>query len=97
MAQPEVSPEDLKNLWHYQFTSHKPTAEGIRKIEGLRSAAKAMADAIIDMVPSGRDQALSLTNLEQMLFHANAGVARQYNEDLAPIPDEDKKPKDKEK
>lgn len=76
-----------KDLWKYNFTNHKPTAEGIKRIEALRSAAKAMADAIIDLAPAGRDQALALTSLEQMLFHANAAIARNMNEDLTPEED----------
>src|SRR5690606_4522653 len=31
--------EKLKKLWDYNLTNHKPTPEGIRKIEALRSAA----------------------------------------------------------
>ena len=76
-----LEPNQLKELWRYNLTNHKPTPEGIRKIEALRSAAKAMADAIIDIAPAGRDQALALTHLEEMLFHANAAIARAMNED----------------
>lgn len=86
-----LDPTALKELWRYNFTNHTPTPEGIRKIEALRSAAKVMADAIIDICPGGRDQALALTSLEQMLFHANAAVARNMNVDVEPKqPEEDK-------
>lgn len=85
-----LDPQALKDLWNYNLTNHKPTAEGIRKIEAMRSAAKAMASAIIDLVPSGRDQALALTDLESMLFHSNAGIARAMNEDIDDTPEEDK-------
>lgn len=87
---PAASPQAMKDLWAYNLTNHKPTAEGIRRIEALRSAAKAMADAIIDLCPPGRDQAMALSNNEQMLFHANAGVARGMNEDIEATPEEDK-------
>ena len=87
---PAIDPQALKDLRAYNFTNHKPTAEGIRKIEAIRSAAKAMANCIIDLTPGGRDQALALTSLEQMLFHANAAVARNENEDVAGTPEEDK-------
>lgn len=85
---PGIDPQGLKDLWDYNLTNHKPTPEGIKKIEALRSASKAMAHAIIDLTPPGRDQALALTSLEQMLFHANAAVARSENEDM--LPEEDK-------
>lgn len=87
---PGVDPQGLKDLWSYNLTNHKPTPEGIRKIEALRSAAIAMSHAIIDLTPPGRDQALALTSCEQMLFHANAAVARNLNEDVAGTPEEDK-------
>lgn len=82
-------PTALKELWHYNLTNHKPTADGIRRIEALRSAAMAMADAIVDLTPSGRDQAMALSANEEMLFHANAAVARAMNEDIEKTPDED--------
>lgn len=87
---PGVNPQGLKDLWHYNLTNHKPTADAIKKIEHFRNAAMAMADCIIDLTPSGRDQALALTSLEQMSFHAVAAIARNENEDIAGTPDEDK-------
>lgn len=85
-----VDPQGLKNLWDYNLTNHKPTPEGMRRMEALRNTAKAMANAIIEMTPPGRDQALALTSLEQMNFHAIAAVARTMNEDVDPTPEEDK-------
>lgn len=93
---PNVDPQGLKDLWAYNLTNHKPTAEGIRKIEALRSAAIAMSAAIIDLCPPGRDQAMALTKNEEMLFHANAAVARAMNEDNAGTPEEDKALTEKE-
>lgn len=78
---PAIDPSNLKDLWHYNLTNHKPTAAGIQRIEALRSAAKAMADAIIDLCPAGRDQAMALSCNEEMLFHANAAIARTMNEE----------------
>ena len=87
---PGVDPQALKDLWHYNLTNHKPTAAAIQKIEHFRSAAKAMADCIIDLTPAGRDQAMALSSLEEMSFHAIAAIARTENEDLDVTPEEDK-------
>lgn len=87
---PALDPTALKDLWRYNLTNHTPTPEGIRRIEALRSAAKAMADAIIDLCPAGRDQAMALSCNEEMLFHANAAVARAMNVDVEKTPEEDK-------
>lgn len=85
--------EELKQLWDWNFTNHKPTAEAIKKMEGLRSTAKAMKDAIIGMAPHSRERSLALTNLEQVVFYSVAAIARTENEDKTPVddtPEEDK-------
>lgn len=71
----------LKETWNWNFTNHKPTEAAIRKIEGLRSAARAMKDAIIDMGTPSRERSLALTNLENTLFYAVASVARYETEE----------------
>lgn len=86
----QVDTQGLKDLWRYNLTNHKPNPEAIRKIEQMRNASIAMSEAIINLCPSGRDQAMALTSLEQMLFHANAAIARADNEDIAGTPEEDK-------
>ena len=70
-----------KDDWHYKFTNHTPSEEGIRKIESLRSVAKAHADAIIDICPPGREQSLALTHLEETSTAAIAAVARHFTLD----------------
>lgn len=87
---PVVDTTQIKAQWGYNLTNHTPTPDGIRKMEVMRTTAKVMAHAIIDICPAGRDQALALTSCEQMLFHANAAIARLHNEDNNQTPDEDK-------
>lgn len=85
--------EELKQLWEWNFTNHTPTPAAIRKMEGLRSTAKAMKDAIIMMAPHSRERSLALTSLEQTLFYSVAAVARTENVDRTPVddtPEEDK-------
>jgi hypothetical protein len=43
----------------------------------LRDAAKEYADAIVELVPTSREQALALTKLEECVMWANAGIARR--------------------
>lgn len=83
--------EELKQLWDWNFSNHTPTPEAIRKIEGLRSTAKALKDAIIAMSPHSRERSLALTNLEQVVFYSVAAVARTENVDVqGDKPEEDK-------
>ena len=77
----EVRRRNQKDEWHYKFTNHTPSAEGINRIESLRSVAKAHADAIIDICPPGREQSLALTHLEETSTAAIAAVARHFTLD----------------
>ena len=64
---------------HYidnNFKYHAPTPEQVKVYEGLRDAGKQLAAHIMDVVPDSREQSLALTNLEQAIMWANAGIAR---------------------
>lgn len=87
----EAFDEELRALWNWNLTNHKPTAEAIKKIEALRSTAIAMKDAIIALSPHSRERSLALTNLEQTVFYSVAAVARtEVEESQDDTPDEDK-------
>jgi hypothetical protein len=59
-----------------RFTYHPPTDEKQTIYTEIRSKAKALAEYIATNAPTGRETSLSLTNLEQAVMWANAGVAR---------------------
>lgn len=69
MAQP---PYPLEN----NFTYHLPTGSQPARYDELRLAGKILASRILELVPQSREQLLALTNLEQAIFWANAGIAR---------------------
>lgn len=84
----QPTPDELKEIWNYNLSAkHQLTEEGKRNIGAIRSAAKAMMEAIVNLTPAGRDQALALTSLEQMTFYANAAIARGLNESKQPPAD----------
>lgn len=58
------------------FTYHEATENQVDRYVYLREEAKALANAIDERVPDSREKSLSLTNLEQAIFWANAGIAR---------------------
>lgn len=64
--------DDLKN----RFTYHSPKGTQPERYEALRSAGLELARMITDMSPASREQSLALTKLEEALFWANAGIAR---------------------
>lgn len=59
-----------------RFTAHQPESWQIAAMEECRGRCQDLALWIISVVPPGREQALALTQLEQVMFDANAGIAR---------------------
>ncbi|MEC4565518.1 hypothetical protein L8C07_06130 [Paenibacillus sp. CMAA1739] len=58
------------------FSYHSPKDDQRKKYELIRSKAKEAAYLFDELVPNGREKSLALTNLEQAVFWANAGIAR---------------------
>ncbi|WP_244660841.1 Acb2/Tad1 domain-containing protein [Paenibacillus sp. CFBP 13594] len=58
------------------FSYHSPKEGQPRKYEQIRNAAKELAYLLEDTVPNSREKSLAMTNLEQAVFWANAGIAR---------------------
>jgi hypothetical protein len=69
---------DIRKRIDNDFTYHRPPAERAADFVKLREKAKELAHLIVNLTPSGREQSTALTNLEQAVMHANAGIARQY-------------------
>lgn len=63
---------DIEN----RFTYHKPTEEQAVKYPVIRDKAKELAYIIKKNVPTGREQSLALTKLEEVVMWANAGISR---------------------
>ncbi|MGW1352850.1 Acb2/Tad1 domain-containing protein [Streptomyces sp. NPDC002409] len=62
----------------HRFTYHPPvTPERAAAHATARGACAGLAATIVDLCPAGRERALALTNLEQVMFWANAAIARQ--------------------
>ncbi|MFF4179736.1 hypothetical protein [Streptomyces sp. NPDC001750] len=68
-----LTPEDLAN----RFTYHAPsTPERAAAHAMIRGACAGLAAQIADLCPEGREQALAVTKLEEVMFWANAAIAR---------------------
>lgn len=63
---------DLENIYTY----HAPKPGQPEKYTALREKAKELAYLIDEMVPLGREKSVAMTNLEQAIMWANAGIAR---------------------
>ena len=61
---------------NHNFTYHAPKEGQPEKYEKVRENAKFLAHLILELTPESREQSLALTNLEQVVFWANAAIAR---------------------
>ncbi|MGW1740442.1 Acb2/Tad1 domain-containing protein [Nocardia sp. NPDC001965] len=61
----------------HRFAFHAATtAEKLAEHGSVRHACKELALFLDETLPEGREKALAITNLEQVMFWANAGIAR---------------------
>jgi len=58
------------------FKYHAPGEGKIGRHKMIRDAGKTYANIILHNVPEGREQALAITKLEEVVMWANAGIAR---------------------
>jgi hypothetical protein len=71
---PTMTNEDLAN----RFKSHPAKDEDTAKNHELvRTTCYLLAVELNNVVPDGREKALAITNLEEVMFWANAGIARK--------------------
>jgi hypothetical protein len=59
-----------------RFSYHTPKPHQLPQYEQLRTDARALAGKINEFVPDSREKSLALTALEEAIFWANAGIAR---------------------
>lgn len=57
------------------FSYHAPTAGQPEKYQAIRSAARALAEAILDSTPVCADQQAALRHVREAMMTANAAVA----------------------
>lgn len=68
--------EKLKARIENDFTYHKPKEGQAEKYEAIRAKAKEFAILLAELTPASREQSVAFTNLDQVVFWANAAVAR---------------------
>jgi hypothetical protein len=58
------------------FTYHAPQGDQAERYGELRNHAKQLALTIVHLCPDSRERSLALTHLEEVVFFANAAIAR---------------------
>ncbi len=61
-----------------RFYHHPPKDENTRKDhETIRQGCRGTAEIINALCPNGREKSIAITRLEEVMFWANAAIARQ--------------------
>jgi hypothetical protein len=66
----------IKGRLQNDYTYHAPKGNQPERYDVLRGAFLSLAELIVDLTPSSREQSCSLTELERACFYANAAIAR---------------------
>lgn len=70
---PQFEPQELEHRFDY----HPANTDDRRlRHENVRASCNDLADALNELIPDGREKALAITKLEEVMFWANAGIAR---------------------
>jgi len=68
-----MAPEDIAN----RFAFHPATTDEKRDAHtSVRQQCRQLADALNAQLPEGREKALAMTKLEEVMFWGNAALAR---------------------
>ena len=60
-----------------RFFHHPPTTQEVEDAhKSIRSGCQNLAERLDKLCPDGREKALAMTKLEEVMFWANASVAR---------------------
>lgn len=64
-----------------RFRDHEPSEEQARRMARLRGECLELAEVIDELCPDSREKADALTNLDYVMYQANAAIARRDNGD----------------
>lgn len=68
--------EETKNRLNNNFTYHAPHGDQAERYGILRGKAMGLAYELVTFCPQSRELSVALTKLEEVMFWANASIAR---------------------
>lgn len=68
-----MEPSDIRN----RFTYHAPDEVKVAKHSSIRNMCMNLAHNLNDLLPDGREKAIAVKALEDVMMWANAALARQ--------------------
>lgn len=60
-----------------RFTYHAPRLDQVTRFKRIRDEAHKLAKVIMATTPESREQSLAITALEDVVYNANAAIARR--------------------
>jgi ubiquinone biosynthesis protein Coq4 len=69
----DVPADELRN----RFTYHAPQGDQAERYGEIRAKALEFAELICERTVASREQSLALTKLDEVVFFANAAIARR--------------------
>lgn len=60
-----------------KFRHHPPGEDRATLHDAVRAAGRAMALAVMQVAPEGRERSLALTKIEEAVMWASTGIARE--------------------
>ena len=69
---PSPTKEELQNRYNY----HAPVGSQAERYHTIRSTILELAELICELTPYSREQSTALNYLDQVMFNANAAIAR---------------------
>lgn len=70
-----IGPSEIQR----RFAAHEVCGDVVRDMQAVRSAAGDLAALVDQACPDGREKSLAWTKLEEVVFWANAALARGPN------------------
>lgn len=68
--------EQMKARLENDYVYHAPKEDQLDRYHLIRESAKYFAKMILQNTPASREQSVALTHLDQVVYNANAAIAR---------------------
>ncbi|MEU0912146.1 Acb2/Tad1 domain-containing protein [Streptomyces althioticus] len=72
-----MSPDDIEHRFAFHAASRQEKRD---EHTSARQGCRRLADHLNELLPEGREKALAITKLEEVMFWSNAAIARSVDD-----------------